>query len=279
MKNKITLHSDGLQRLIQANEPFWGGEAEVIRSYWKSPVRTPETDRKWLIHQIYKEYWDGILPPLELFRQSLPQASVKKGRDNLLTMAEVLYEEVEHFALFADLYHKLEDSDYALTPAELKEQGSWAENDDLMAMRQRHKEESPKLGLRAHRFTEGGYCALFTEGMALRGGGMTEDAIAEVCRRIYEDEFNHMLLGIIETDDAELTDSDWDTLIQYTVEQMKSRILMRNAQFSHPVSGQRLEDLLAGRADAVRFNFQIAEELLNRADDVNHVSGDHQQLA
>jgi hypothetical protein len=264
MKTKSALYSGGLRRLIEANEPFWGGEAEVIRSYWQSPVRTPEADRKWLIHQIYKEYWDGILPPLELFRQSLPEASVKKGRDRLRTLAEVLYEEVEHFGLFADLYRKLAESDYALTPEELKEQGSWAENDDLMAMRQRHKEESPGLGLRAHRFTEGGYCALFTEGMALRGGGMTEDAIAEVCRQIYEDEFNHMLLGIMETDDADLTDSDWDTLIQYTVEQMKSRILMRNAQFSRPVSEQRLEELLLGRAEAVHFNFQIAEELLNQ---------------
>lgn len=261
---KSVLYSDGLQRLIEANEPFWGGEAEVIRSYWTSPLRTPDTDLKWLIHQIYKEYWDGILPPLELFRQSLPEVCGKKGRANLLTVAEVLHEEVEHFALFADLYHQLAGADYALTPEELKERGSWPENDTLMAIRRHHKAESPGLGLRAHRFTEGGYCALFTEGMALRGGGMTADAIAEVCRRIYDDEFNHMLLGIIEIDDAQLTDSDWDTLIQYTIEQMKSRILMRNAQFSYPVSGKRLEDLLAGRAEPVRFNFRTAEELLNQ---------------
>ncbi|MBP6725516.1 MAG: hypothetical protein KA137_11780, partial [Halioglobus sp.] len=103
----------------------------------------------------------------------------------------------------------------------------------------------------------------FTEGMALRGEGEAEDAIAEVCRRIYDDEFNHMLLGIIETDNYALTGPDWDTLIQYTVEQMKSRILMRNAQFSFPVSGQRLDDLLAGRAEPVHFDFENAREALS----------------
>jgi len=263
MKAKHKLYSADLQRLINANEPYWGGEAEVIRSYWDSPARTAAADRKWIVHQIYKEYWDGILPPLELFRQSLPEASGKNGRDRLLTIAEVLYEEVEHFVLFAELYRELENADYALTPNELKVQGAWAENDELMALRQSHKEASPELGLRAHRFTEGGYCALFTEGMALHGRGKSEDAIAEVCKRIYEDEFNHMLLGIIESDDSSLSDSDWDTLIQYTIEQMKSRILMRNAQFSYPVTGQRLEELLAGRAEPVHFDFRVAQQLLD----------------
>lgn len=273
MSTDNALYSEGLERLIHANEPFWGGEAEVIRSYWSSPVRTPEADRKWLIHQIYKEYWDGILPPLEQFRQALPGASVKRGRDNLLTMAEVLHEEVEHFVLFAELYQALEGSDYALTPEQLREQGAWAENDQLMAMRQRHKDQSPELGLRAHRFTEGGYCALFTEGMALGGGDRRDVAIAEVCRKIFEDEFNHMLLGILDIDDSELTEADWDRLIDYTVEQMKSRILMRNAQFSHPVPAGRLAQLMAGEAEPVRFDFQFAEQLLARDSGAKQVAG------
>ncbi len=64
--------SAGLTGLIEANEPYWGAEAEVIRTYWDSPIRNQETDRKWLIHQIYKEYWDGILPPLESLTAQLP---------------------------------------------------------------------------------------------------------------------------------------------------------------------------------------------------------------
>ena len=258
------LYSDGLLRLIEANEPYWGGEAEVIRTYWNSPVRTAATDRKWLLHQIYKEYWDGILPPLEIFRERLPGAGVKRGRQSLLAIAEVLYEEVEHFSLFADLYRELEGADYALSPEHLKALGAWRENDELMALRARHRAESPGLGQRAHNFTEGGHCALFSEGMALKGRGGFDEAVADVCHRIYDDEFNHMLLGIIGSDDSDLTEPDWQTLLSYTVEQMKLRILMRNAQFSFPVDDTRIDELLHGQGDPVKFDLDGAEALLRQ---------------
>jgi hypothetical protein len=217
-----------------------------------------------VVHQAYKEYWDGILPPLDMFRQSLPDSGGRRARETLMTISRVICEEVEHFVLFADLYRDLEGSDYSLTPEQLKVEGAWQENDDLMALRQRHKNESPELGLRAHRFTEGGYCTIFTEGMALEGRGGKEDAIARVSRRIYDDEFHHMLLGIVESDDERLTAEDWDILVRYTVEQMKLRILMRNAQFSCPVQGQRLAELMAGDAEPLRFDFDAAARLLEK---------------
>jgi hypothetical protein len=256
--------SEGLANLIQANEPFWGGEAEIIRSYWDAPIRNHETDAKWLIHQIYKEYWDGILPPLQSFQALLPHASVQNGRSRLLNAAEILYEETRHFALFADLHPVLLGVDYELSPEELKARGSWPENDDLMNLRQRHKTESVDLGQRAYHFTEGGYCTLFSEGMRLAGRDAAGDAIAEVCRVIYDDEFNHMLLGIIEADDARLSPSDWETLTQYTVSQMKLRMHMRNSQFSRPVSENRLDELLAGMAEPVKFDHQRAARLMQK---------------
>ena len=71
-----------------------------------------------------------------------------------------------------------------------------------------------------------------------------------------------MLLGIIESDNDQLSDADWDTLIRYTVEQMKLRIHMRNAQFSYPVQGERLEELMAGQAAPLSFDFNAAHRLL-----------------
>jgi len=257
--------SEGLVHLIQANEPFWGGEAEIIRSYWDSPMRTTETDEKWLIHQIYKEYWDGILPPLAAFQEQLPHASVHSGRSKLLEVVEVLYEETQHFSMFANLYFVLAGADYALSPEELKARGAWQENDDLMDLRKIHKAESLELGRRAYQLTEGGYCALFTEGMKLAGRDAFGDAVADVCGRIYEDEFNHMLLGIIEPADSQLSASDWETLTRYTVTQMKMRIRMRNAQFSRPVSDNRLDELLAGMAQPVKFDLERAAHLMHSA--------------
>ncbi|MCZ6656121.1 MAG: hypothetical protein O7C67_02390 [Gammaproteobacteria bacterium] len=83
-----------------------------------------------------------------------------------------------------------------------------------MKLRERHKAESSALGGRTYRFTEGGYCALFTEGMKRVGRDAFDDALAGICRQINEDEFNPMLLGIIGLDDAKMSPSDWDTLIR-----------------------------------------------------------------
>ncbi len=257
--------SAGLTGLIEANEPYWGAEAEVIHTYWDSPIRNQETDRKWLIHQIYKEYWDGILPPLESLTAQLPHASVHDGRAKLLNVAEVLFEEVQHFSLFAGLYLVLEGVDYALTPDELKAQGAWPENDDLMELRRQHKVQAAELGQRAYHFTEGGHCALFTEGMKIAGRSAFDDAVADVCRRIYEDEFSHMLLGVIGADEANLSQADWNSLTENTVAQMKKRIVMRNAQFSRPVPEGRLQELLGGNAEPVKFNFAHAAQLTQQS--------------
>jgi hypothetical protein len=166
--------------------------------------------------------------------------------------------------MFADLYMVLDGSDYKLSTAELKVAGAWPENDALMALRKKHFSESAEIGQRATSFTEGGYVALFTEGMKLAGRNKFDTAVAEVCKKIYDDEFNHMLLGIIESDSNQLSESEWQTLERYTIEQMKKRIIMRNAQFSKPVADDRMNALLAGQASPIVFDFEYAAQLLNK---------------
>src|SRR4029078_11168216 len=55
--------SDQLKRLIAANAPLWAGEAEIARSYWTSPIRNRETDKKWLRAQCWKEYVGVAMGP------------------------------------------------------------------------------------------------------------------------------------------------------------------------------------------------------------------------
>ena len=263
MTHKELNPSAGLLKLIEANAPYWSAEAEVIRSYWDSPIRCIETDNKWLTHQIYKEYWNGVHPYLTMFNEQLPQASNNQQRLKLMELSEIVHEEVEHFGMFADLCIALDGNDYQLSPDELKAAGNWPENDDLMNLRKQHIAQSPEIGPRAMRFTEGGYVALFTEGMKLAGRNKFDNAVSEVCKKIYDDEFNHMLLGIIETDDEQLSDSDWKMLQTFTVDQMKKRIIMRNAQFSKPINETRMNELLNGQAKPVVFNFSYAAQLLN----------------
>jgi len=252
--------SDPLKQLIALNAPYWAAEAEVIRTYWHSPLRTDDTDRKWLTHQMYKEYWDGIYPPLEIFSKALPQVENTVSRQDLLKMSMMLHEEVEHYCLFANLYDKLIGSTGPkLTPDDLKRLGGWPENDALMKTRAAHKQLNPAIGQRAYHFTEGGYCALFAEGMKLKGRGGIDEAIARVCEHIYEDEFDHMLLGLINTDRHRLSDTDWALLGRMTVEQLQCRIRMRNAQFSLPVSPQRLEEMCAGKCVPITFDYERAQ--------------------
>ena len=198
MSRKELTPSTGLLHLIEANAPYWGAEAEVIRTYWDSPVRNVETDKKWLSHHTYKECWYGVQPYLNMFNKQLPLASSSEQRSRLEELSEIVYEEVEHFVMFADLFQALDGNDYALSPDELKAKGEWAENDALMNLRKENYAQSEYIGQRAISFTEGGYVALFSEGMKLAGRNKFDSAVAEVCKKIYDDEFNHMLLGIIE---------------------------------------------------------------------------------
>ena len=86
--------------------------------------------------------------------------------------------------------------------------------------------------------------------------------ISIACSKVFDDEFGHMLKGIAGLDAEGLQPADWRTLEAMSVEQLKARILMRNAQFGHPLAGKRLEDALSGRCGALSFDYERAEEAL-----------------
>jgi hypothetical protein len=261
LKQQLVVGS-GFRRLVERNAPLWGGEAEVIRSYFDAPHRNAASDRLWVLRQMYKEYWDGIMPPLAALQRMLPQLESGASRAQLLELTEVLHEEVEHYSLFAELHDRLRAADEpAPDPETLQREGAWPENDSLMAVRARHRNEHGALGHRAYQFTEGGYCTLFSEGMKLEGRGGIDDLIARVCSRIYQDEFEHMLLGITGIDDTSLSEADWGLLCEMTVEQLQYRIRMRNAQFGFPVPETRIAELLAGAAEPIAFDYALAEIL------------------
>ncbi|MEQ8234301.1 MAG: hypothetical protein RKL32_21540, partial [Gammaproteobacteria bacterium] len=159
----------------------------------------------------------------------------------------------------ADLYERLGGA--APSPEALRARGAWAENDALMALRARHREQHGALGVRAYRFTEGGYCTLFSEGMRLAGRGGDDDAIAAVCAAIHDDEFEHMLLGVVDLDDDSLDGAGWALLGELTTAQLALRIEMRNAQFGYPLSRERVAALRGGAAAPLAFDYARATAL------------------
>ena len=263
--------SANLNRLIDAAAPYWAGEAEVFRTYWESSARSRESDRRWLARQCSKEVWGSGLAPLdkgiflgpaEQLIAAFPAIDIGIDRHEVLDIAEGLRAEFAHYCAFADAHDALAlPGEPKLNPHVVKT--AWREDLELSALRFAHKKEDARLGDRACRFTEGGYCTLFSEGMKLRERKSGPHArantlIAEACSKVYEDEFGHMLKGIVGLDAEGLSAAEWATLECMSLEQLRARILMRNAQFDAPMAGAALERALAGRCDPIAFDYAKA---------------------
>ncbi|HEX5065983.1 MAG TPA: hypothetical protein VFY49_07710 [Myxococcota bacterium] len=260
--------SPALRKLIDATAPLWAGEAEVVRTYWTSPVRTRETDLRWLRAQCRKEFWDSFadpqkglfLEPLDRLRAAFPKIDIEVDRHAVLDLAEMFLAEFSHYVAFADAYDAIRgEGDEPMNPHALRDLAEWPENAELGRIRAEHRRLHGDLGLRACEITEGGYCALFAEGMKLAGRGGADEAIAAACRAVFDDEFGHMLRGILNLDEENLGPADWDLLERLVREQMQARIHMRNAQFDYPLSQARIEEIFAGRIEPLAFDYERAQ--------------------
>ena len=259
--------SASLNRLIEAAQPLWAGEAEVVRSYWDSPVRTLDTDLLWLARQASKEFNGSgaaefknlgvFMGPVTELLDMFPKIDRGVSRNEAFERIEMLYEEFSHYMAFADVYDAIRPPDTSpLNPHEVL---PWDEDVALNAFRHRAMAEHGEIGRRATKFSEGGYCALFREGMRLQDRGGADNLIAEACAKIYDDEFGHMLSGIVGLDDAKLSDGDWGLMIDLVIQILRHRVLMRNAEFSYPLSEDRIKAIFAGEIEPEVFDFGKAE--------------------
>lgn len=254
-----------LVELVEALAPYWGGEAEVVSSYFRSPRRSRETDRQWLGRQCHKELVDGVDVRLELLRAGLAGVetgveagtTAGAGRHRLLRWAAEATEELHHYCLFADVYDSLGDKrDLPLAPATVRAEYGWPANDDLRAIRIAHRAEHGRLGWRALVVTEGGYGVLYAAGAALASGDAVDRHIAEACQHVLDDEFDHVLEGITGSDVGHADDGP--LLRAMCVTQSAARIRMRNEQFGYPIGPARLDELAAGGGDPIAFDWERA---------------------
>ena len=255
-----------IEHLVSVAAPYWAGEAEVVRTYWTSPVRTRETDLKWLASQCFKEFWGSgvskhdrggvFLGVLKSLVAKTPDIDVTFDRHDVLDVVEGLKAEFSHYCAFADIYDELRPAGTPrLNPQMLQ---SWPEEDALTSIRYRHQDQHGAIGMRACKFTEGGYCTLFSAGMTLKGKGGVEDKIADACSFVFEDEFGHMLAGIAGIGKENLAEADWQLLEKLVVEQLRQRIVMRNAQFSNPLPRSRIDAIYRGEVEPLAFDYARA---------------------
>jgi hypothetical protein len=260
------MSSANIHHLIGMAAPLWAGEAEVVSTYWTAPTRTRETDLLWLRRQCFKEFWGSgvgkydrggvVLGQLKNLLARGPEIDVSIDRYEILDAIDGLRAEYSHYCAFADLYDELRPAGTAkLNPQALE---PWPEEDALTALRFRHQDEHGALGMRACKFTEGGYCTLFSAGMALKGRTGVDGKIAVACAKVYDDEFEHMLAGIAGIAEENLSSADWQLMERLVAEQLKARIAMRNAQFSFPLSEARIAAIERGDIGPIEFDYARA---------------------
>ncbi len=266
--------SANVRRLVELSAPLWAGEAEVVRTYWDSPVRTTEADLLWLRRQCSKEFnGTGIgeyknlgifVGPLTELRDIFPKIDAGGDggidRRHAWELIEMLKDEFAHYMAFADVHDAIRPPGApALDPHTLE---TWDEDVALTALRHSHNAEHGALGVRSSRFTEGGYCTLFREGMRLAGRGGADDLIAAACAKVYDDEFGHMLEGISGLDDEGWSVDEFRLMGELVVAQLRLRIRMRNAEFSFPLTENRVQAIFNGDIEPEKFDFARAEEVL-----------------
>ena len=161
---------------------------------------------------------------------------------------------------FADVYDAIRPA--STPPIDPHRCEGWTEDDVLTQLRYQTIAENGEIGRCASKFTEGGYCTLFREGMAIAGRGANEKLIADACRLVYEDEFEHMLEGVIGLDDAEYSSEDLERMSDLVVTLLQARIDMRNGQFSYPLSADRIAAITAGDIEPITFDFETAGRLI-----------------
>ena len=262
--------SPPLRRLIESAAPLFAGEAEVVRSYWDSPVRSIETDLRWLELQVFKEFKGSgvgdygnrgvIMGPLTEVLEVLPKMDIEVPRHRIRDLLEGLYEEFTHLVAFADVYDAIRPQGTPrLDPHRCQ---GWEEDDALTRLRYKTLDENGEIGVRASKFSEGGYCTLFREGMRIGGRGGNDALIAEACARVYDDEFEHMLGGIVGLDAEGMAEAEWARMEALVADLLKARVTMRNGQFSNPLSPERVAEIHAGRIDPIAFDYERAETLM-----------------
>lgn len=262
--------TENLRELLDTAGSFFAGEAEVVRTYWDWPGRTIETDLHWLELQVFKEFKGSgvgdfenkgvIIGPLIEVRELLPKMDRGVDRHQIRDLLEGLYEEFTHLVAFADVYDAIRPEGTPPIDPHICE--GWAEDNVLTQLRYRTIAENGEIGRRASKFTEGGYCTLFREGMAIAGRGGNDELIGNACRLVYEDEFEHMLEGVAGLDDAEHTSENWQRMTDLVTTLLRARIDMRNGQFSYPLSADRIAAIAAGDIKPITFDFETAGRLI-----------------
>lgn len=237
-------------RLAEGARRYFSAESEIVWRYFQSSSRTPESDRRWLRRQCYKELWGSgvgdrenglFLGPVLFLREAFDRIDRGVDRHDVLSRIQDLHTEFAHYCAFADIHDALAGP--KLDPHRLR---PWDADAKLAHLRYACREKHGRVGDWAVRFTEGGGGALYLAGTRLAGAGEINDRIARACDRAHRDEIGHMRAGCAALASADLSDGEWNEIIHLVHEILLQRLHMRNDQFDRPVSEGWIRAIASG---------------------------------
>jgi hypothetical protein len=233
--------------------PYWAGEAEIIRTYFRGP-RTRAQDLFWLRAQAYKEARPFRDLP-EDARAGFLRTGAVRNLPGGSESAQRIAEETRHFRLLAALVADCFGVTIALTD-DLR----LPEDRKLQEMRAAARVRGGELGRAAVAFTEGGGGAMF-QVLSQLDGGEFERKVASVFKIIAAEETFHGPAEIFAIARHAESEADWGRARTVIRDISRQRVLMRNEMFGHPLGPARIAEILAG-------NIQPWPPSLTEAEDV-----------
>jgi hypothetical protein len=261
---------DRIERLPPAPARWWAGEAEVVRTYFSQP-RTAADDAHWLKLQASRELGAAARQANEapaLFEAV--EATV--DRHDLEAAVRVVYEEVRHYRLLADILEEVTGAkpkaaellSYAGT---LKERAGHRDLPALcehIAVVKKLVEKYGELTETVLKFFEGGGAAIFYSGSRLLeypyisySNGAVERKIAAAMKIIFEDEMRHGPIHIPDVAAQLRSDADFRAAEDIVATKAKAHLRLRNETFGYPLTEERMQEIDGGiRIEPLKIDYR-----------------------
>ena len=241
-------------------EQFWSGEAEVAATFFSKP-RTKDEHLTWLMPQCVRELGAGTnFGPVG---EKIKSIEVASDRHEIWRDIQKLEEEFSHYVVLADIVEEL--AGRKVSPEELRATHNQPEHIKERGVRRRDE----PWARAASSFNEGGGLGIYYAAMNLKpmAGDPYREKIAAAMGMIYDDELLHGLSGTLKCEEyaRKAEDEAWDQLANHAVAVSQVRVRMRNEQFGHPLSEDRLVEIDEGiDIEPYRFDMGVIDVLIKK---------------
>jgi hypothetical protein len=248
---------------------FAAGEAEIADAYFRWDGRNRDTEAHWLMKQVGREIESTFTMLREVMEHvgrdlgksryfwvdDLPATIDRKWIEDALIKVR---QELNHGNGCLDILEWLTGE-----PADVRDlvrrYNRWSpdptvpNNKEWVALAKlfQEQEQRPEPWVRlitSQGLLEGGSCGLFYAASRLSGSELN-DRIAAVFKVVLDDERGHGPANVYEVSKVIKTERDLEGAVDMLMKRGLQRLRMRNEQFSHPLSEQRLERIAEGDID------------------------------